>query len=1056
VKSLLTFASSYGAADRPLRHYIALFEALEQVLGVRGAVRTERQARYLSLVRTWGFHLMRALDLRGAYILYVTRKGQVPIFFGEQDEQTKAAVLQFAAQAQETVFQDVNDVLMFQVGMASFRIVGALRQRDVWAAEDIGFAADSLDLLRRITERARRRELDKIAQAITDRQTMLKELRPNSLYYNLLHALEHVAYHNHSSVVLRCAEDHAIVAAEIIRYPALHGSTRVGRRLPLPAVALESLDGCVAIHADDPNTELGNLLCAELYGSDWRTNVKSVLLVPLDTAEPLQRFVAALADSHPLFFVSADLGAVDYIAKRTAAIISNTVNFATRLDRTSSALDEVILTSRSQSELLERATAWTAETFKTPFETPNVRIILAGDIGSAEASGPRGATNQASELVPAAEIPAEYVARLIQSGRALYTRLSPALAAPPGPTFAAFFGAPLNLLDGRVGAVVCRYTKPRQASPFEHFLLDAAAQRIGAALTIRALGDHQLEELRLALRLMEVVAAAADDIALMNLLTSEVKSLLGADYCFVSVPDDTGTLHLQAKTWKAEFDVPPIRVTGNPGDGITGLVAFKNHIYRAGDVTTDRFYRDVVGAKAPIRSEMAGPLFFEGQLLGVIDLMSSRTLAFSEQDETLFQMLLTHSSVALAHAKSARADRDHIVLTNQLHSRLLKLTTPDEIYAMLLETAIACVGDLHPGHNIYGNLYVKHPGVRFLEVKAFVGRKSNKFSPTLYFNEGVVGKVASTGRFILIADTSAPPPGVNFAPFIEEITQGSEIAVPTGIGGEVDAVINLESPTPFLFGSNDLAALEALAHEISLAVRFAQLNESVLIDKQRQERNREMRFLANFSHVGAKSAEIASLLLPQLERLVADRPEALKLVALVRTPADEAVELRARLLRSLARPKTDYEEADVIAELHSASRAIQNAHSEVAVEIHVTPAAFEVACSSDSLRLVFKNLFDNAIAAMKGAGQLTISEHGFNDQNTLVIDITDTGHGIASDKHERIWEAFYSDDGTGHTKGFGLGLSIVKDQMEHMGGHVTLHRSAPGEGTTFRLTFSAR
>jgi signal transduction histidine kinase len=179
------------------------------------------------------------------------------------------------------------------------------------------------------------------------------------------------------------------------------------------------------------------------------------------------------------------------------------------------------------------------------------------------------------------------------------------------------------------------------------------------------------------------------------------------------------------------------------------------------------------------------------------------------------------------------------------------------------------------------------------------------------------------------------------------------------------------------------------------------------------------------------------------------------LVALVRTPADEAVELRTRLNKSLSRPENDYEETDVIAGLHSAVRTIQKAHPKVVVKIDVTPTAFEVPCSSDGLTLVFSNLFDNAIVAMRGAGLLTISEHSFKDQKTLVIDIADTGHGISMDKHERIWEAYYSDDGTGRTKGFGIGLWLVKEQMERIG-YITLHRSVPGEGTTFRLTFSAQ
>src|ERR1039457_5368342 len=151
VKSLNQSASSYGSPDHPLRKYIALLEALERVLGVGGAVRSEGQALYLSLVRTWGYYLVRALDLCGAYILYISHNGQIPILFGKQDETTGIEVGRFAAKPEDGVFTHLDGVLMFQVGMVSFRLVGALRRRDPWTTEHIGWTADSLDLLKRVS-----------------------------------------------------------------------------------------------------------------------------------------------------------------------------------------------------------------------------------------------------------------------------------------------------------------------------------------------------------------------------------------------------------------------------------------------------------------------------------------------------------------------------------------------------------------------------------------------------------------------------------------------------------------------------------------------------------------------------------------------------------------------------------------------------------------------------------------------------------------------------------------------------------------------------------------
>jgi len=69
---------------------------------------------------------------------------------------------------------------------------------------------------------------------------------------------------------------------------------------------------------------------------------------------------------------------------------------------------------------------------------------------------------------------------------------------------------------------------------------------------------------------------------------------------------------------------------------------------------------------------------------------------------------------------------------------------------------------------------------------------------------------------------------------------------------------------------------------------------------------------------------------------------------------------------------------------------------------------------------------------------------------TLVVEIADTGHGIAPADLPHIFDPFYSkkDHGTG------LGLAITKGIVEQHGGKVTV-KSIPGQGATVRITFPA-
>lgn len=97
------------------------------------------------------------------------------------------------------------------------------------------------------------------------------------------------------------------------------------------------------------------------------------------------------------------------------------------------------------------------------------------------------------------------------------------------------------------------------------------------------------------------------------------------------------------------------------------------------------------------------------------------------------------------------------------------------------------------------------------------------------------------------------------------------------------------------------------------------------------------------------------------------------------------------------------------------------------------------------------NLVSNARDAMADGGIVTVSvreETGAKPKSVLV-EVSDTGHGIDPAIHDSIFESFFS---TKAEKGTGIGLASVRALMESVGGTVSV-RSAPGNGATFRLSF---
>jgi two-component system sensor histidine kinase SenX3 len=97
-----------------------------------------------------------------------------------------------------------------------------------------------------------------------------------------------------------------------------------------------------------------------------------------------------------------------------------------------------------------------------------------------------------------------------------------------------------------------------------------------------------------------------------------------------------------------------------------------------------------------------------------------------------------------------------------------------------------------------------------------------------------------------------------------------------------------------------------------------------------------------------------------------------------------------------------------------------------------------------------KNLVENAIKYTPEGGAIGLEAR--NDAESVIVEVSDTGIGIAEAEHEKIFERFYRVDASRGSGGggSGLGLALVKDIASFFGGGVEL-KSEPGKGSTFTL-----
>jgi signal transduction histidine kinase len=141
--------------------------------------------------------------------------------------------------------------------------------------------------------------------------------------------------------------------------------------------------------------------------------------------------------------------------------------------------------------------------------------------------------------------------------------------------------------------------------------------------------------------------------------------------------------------------------------------------------------------------------------------------------------------------------------------------------------------------------------------------------------------------------------------------------------------------------------------------------------------------------------------------------------------------------------------------------AWQSGRVEVATDIpqDLPPAYADV----ERLEQVLANLLRNGVrhtppggivaaiaSAQAASAQAACAETAHTEAGQVVIEVRDTGHGIAPDDLPHIWERFYRGQAGAAHDGAGLGLAIVKDLIEAMGGSVSVE-STVGQGSRFTV-----
>jgi signal transduction histidine kinase len=143
---------------------------------------------------------------------------------------------------------------------------------------------------------------------------------------------------------------------------------------------------------------------------------------------------------------------------------------------------------------------------------------------------------------------------------------------------------------------------------------------------------------------------------------------------------------------------------------------------------------------------------------------------------------------------------------------------------------------------------------------------------------------------------------------------------------------------------------------------------------------------------------------------------------------------------------------DVSGVIESVARLVTHQKRGAAVEImtDVVPALLPISGDEGQLQQAVIALSTNAIDAMPEGGRLTLGAR--NEEGHVLIEVSDTGVGIAPENLTKIFDPFFTTKEVG--RGTGLGLAVCYGIVTEHGGRLEVH-SAVGKGTTFTISLPA-
>ena len=502
------------------------------------------------------------------------------------------------------------------------------------------------------------------------------------------------------------------------------------------------------------------------------------------------------------------------------------------------------------------------------------------------------------------------------------------------------------------------------------------------------------------------------------------------------------------------------------GQGVTGRVAQTGKPLLIPDLHAEQ-WKDVFVhvMREDIRSELAVPLIRDDEIWGVLNVESPKISAFDQDDQRLLETVAVQILLALRNAEDYRnlqreRERQQVVVDI---NRLLGQTLDFDIVANQALTFVIDYLQTEDGPTITGTLQYLDKKQGVLRDVAGIGYKPNQRDVPIPLGQGITGLVAKTQQALLIADLQTEEWQSVFVDVMIEKSR-SELAVPLIRNGELWGVLNVESPAENTFSKDDQRLLEAVADQIILALRNAEVHQKLLDEQGLRIAAEEWSTLsdtaAGLTHhlgnytgaVGVALRFIKDILIENKAALSVEAYENLqKYLMVVSTNTQTTKKLINRLYNEYTGVAPTIELIDINSVLKRALN-MTSFPDEITVIQELADNLPFIEADATRLIEVAAELLRNAQKAMpQEKGRITIGSR--HSHKFVEFWVADNGSGVLPEDQEKVFQLFYRKDDS--RPGFGIGLPGVRNRIQRFNGHISLRSDGQDKGTVVTVQLPA-